>query len=158
MNSPSGSGDPPQSREIADLDKDEIERIADAVAERLASRPQGPVEVRLTEFMSYVAPLPPPEWYEGYEQVVPGAGHRILTMVEEEGKHRRFMDRSFVQYRLLGLIFAFLVTMSVVGSGGFLIHENRKIQGFVLILVNVVALAGLFIARELRRNGNGNGD
>jgi uncharacterized membrane protein len=156
MTSPSDSGETSQSQEVAGLNIDEIARIADAVAERLATTaPQGPVDVRMTEYMSYVAPLPPPEWYEGYDAVVPGAGHRILTMVEDEGKHRRYMDRSYARYRLLGLNYAFLATMAIVGSGVFLIHENKKAYGFALILANVVGLIGLFIAREVRRNGNG---
>src|SRR6266542_472573 len=100
----SGNESAPEGGELDRLGNDEIDRIADAVADRLAARQQGPMEVRVTDYMSYVAPLPPPEWYDGYEQVVPGAGHRILTMVEEEAKHRRFMDRAFAQYRLLGLI------------------------------------------------------
>jgi len=99
--------------------------------------------------------LPPPEWYDGYERVVPGAGHRILTMVEEEGKHRRVMDRSFAKYRLRGQLLAFVVVMAVIGVGAFLIYEDKKIQGFVLILADVLALASLFIVREIRRNDNG---
>src|SRR5919109_1913101 len=112
---PGGSQDAPEGRELARPDQDEIDRLAEAVAERLAARPQAPTEIRLTEYMSYVAPLPPPEWYDGYERVVPGAGHRILTMVEEEGKHRRVMDRSFASYRLRGQVLAFVVVMVVIG-------------------------------------------
>src|SRR4051812_15461982 len=86
------SGGELQPSEPEPAESEDIERIAAAVAARLATQQQGPVEVRVTDYMSYVAPLPPPEWYDGYEQVVPGAGHRILTMVEEEGRHRRWMD------------------------------------------------------------------
>jgi uncharacterized membrane protein len=154
-NSPSDSGDAPQGSALTQLVDADVERIAAAVADLLTARPQQPTDVRLTEYMSYVAPLPPPEWYDGYERVVPGAGHRILTMVEEEGKHRRWLDRSFAKYRLRGQILAFLVTMAVIASGVFLTHEGKKTYGFVLILANVVALTSLFIVREVRGNGNG---
>ncbi len=106
---PSDSGDAhkgedvPESHALARLNDSEVERIAAAVFEHIAARPQRPTDIRLTEYMSYVAPLQPPEWYDGYEQVVPGAGHRILTMVEDEGKHRRWFDRAYANSRVVAI-------------------------------------------------------
>jgi uncharacterized membrane protein len=136
-------------REIARLDPDDLEKLAEEVAEQLLRRPEPPPVL----YASYAAPLPPPSLYAGYEDVVPGAADRILTMAEEEGRNRRLLDRAFADYRRLGLWLAFAVTLAVIGAGTFLIYEDKSAYGLALILANLVAVAGLFIVREFRGNG-----
>jgi uncharacterized membrane protein len=144
---------PEPGREIARLDPADLERLAEEVAEQLARRPDTPAVL----YASYAAPLPPPALYEGYEAVVPGAGDRILRMAEEEGENRRWMDRAFAKYRRLGLVLAFVVTMTVIAAGTFLIYNDKSAYGIALILANLTAVAGLFLVREFHGNGNGEG-
>lgn len=41
---------------------------------------------------SYSGPLPPPEWMDGYEQIMPGAGAQIMAMAANEQAHRQKME------------------------------------------------------------------
>lgn len=45
---------------------------------------------------TYVGPLPEPTDLKAYDLVVPGAAERILTQFEEQGRHRRELERSVV--------------------------------------------------------------
>lgn len=42
---------------------------------------------------SWQGPLPPPEILQGYEAAFPGAAERILRMAEDQGAHRRDMEK-----------------------------------------------------------------
>ena len=43
-----------------------------------------PVAQRSVEMAAaaYSGPLPPPEWFRQYEEVLPGVGDRMMTVVE----------------------------------------------------------------------------
>ena len=61
------------------------------------------------------SPYPLSSELEGYERVLPGAADRIFTLVEEESKHRRELERMALQKEsrdsLCGLIFAFIISL-----------------------------------------------
>jgi len=49
---------------------------------------QGVVQIGQTTVALTTGPIPPPEQLRAYEQIVPGAANRILTMAEQEQKVR----------------------------------------------------------------------
>ena len=51
---------------------------------------EGLVQAARFEFLR--GPLPPPDIRAGYEDVVPGAGERILQMAEQEAAHPHSQD------------------------------------------------------------------
>lgn len=73
--------------------------------------------LRLTETFS--GPLPPPQILAGYESVIPGAADRILSMAEEQGRHRRKLEEKLQDAEiklesrnsLVGLILASLLVL-----------------------------------------------
>jgi len=56
-------------------------------AEVLESLPEEIREVVL-QAASFSGPLPPPPMFREYEDVLPGAGDRILSMAERQAAHR----------------------------------------------------------------------
>src|SRR5690349_10580998 len=79
----------------------------------------------------FLGPLPPPEALAQYERVLPGAADRIMTMAEKQADHRQKLERRVVGSNTfnerLGMILAFIVVISLMGFGGFLIYSNKSI-------------------------------
>lgn len=68
-------------------------------------------------YAAFRGPLPTPDLLGGYEDVVPGAGERILRMAEKEQEHRHaWEDRSLENervYSLRGLRLGWLTSLSL---------------------------------------------
>ena len=61
-------------------------------------------------------PLPPPEAFQRYEEILPGAAERILKMAEKQAEHRQRLEEKIVNAEIrdarLGLIFGFLIGLT----------------------------------------------
>ncbi|MBF0564571.1 MAG: DUF2335 domain-containing protein [Nitrospirae bacterium] len=99
--------------------------------------------------MEYRGPLPPASEFAKYEAAHPGTADRILAMAEEQGRHRREIEKRIVNIEgrnsLLGLIFAFLIALSIIAGSIFLIFNNKEISGLSLGVTGVASLVGVFI-------------
>lgn len=136
----------------------EVARLEDQV-ERLESQL---VQIRAGAFFS--GPLPPPDVLRGYEDACPGAAERILAMAEKQADHRRAMEtRNQTQggrREWLGMILGFLVAMSAIGGGVYLIRHGSQAEGLTSIIVALGGLVGVFIyarnakVKELARKWN----
>ncbi|MYC29338.1 MAG: DUF2335 domain-containing protein [Chloroflexi bacterium] len=66
---------------------------------------------------TWEGPLPDPESLAHYEQVVPGAGERILTVFEGQVAHRHSMELKNSRRRDWGLVLAFVVVVILIAVG-----------------------------------------
>ena len=84
------------------------------------------VRVRST---SWSGPLPAPADLQLFEEIVPGAADRILTLTEKQSEHRMDLERSVVSENLkqskLGLIAGFVLSAMVIFGGIFLCARQR---------------------------------
>jgi uncharacterized membrane protein len=98
---------------------------------------------------SFSGPLPPPEALAEYEQISPGFADRIITMAEKEQVHRHQQEdeRWPVQKKLLsrGQVFAFILSLSIVVGGIWLLMKDKQIAGFVTLMGAIGVVAGPFI-------------
>lgn len=88
----------------------------------LGSTPEDEIEERVLAVVAqseFSGPLPPPEAFMGYRDVLPDAPDRILRMAENEQEMRREAMR------------------------GAIGNDRRKIAGSITISLAVVVLAGL---------------
>ncbi|MGE4293682.1 MAG: DUF2335 domain-containing protein [Desulfovibrio sp.] len=101
-------------------------------------------------------PLPPPEMLKQYDACCPGLADRIVRSWESETEHRRGLelraveDNSFYLHRalthsLLGLVFAFVICLSVVGGGVYLVAQGAQIPGSLFVGGGLAALVWAFI-------------
>lgn len=102
-----------------------------------------------TEFSG---PIPSPELYREYENILPGAADRILKMAEIQQSHRHELEKSvivsdIVQARI-GLIFGFIYVMTAILGGIHLLNTGRDITGLSVLVGALVTLAGVFIFRQ----------
>lgn len=121
--------------------------VSPSAPESEAGSPVKVTASQSTEIFS--GPIPPPEILEAYERVVEGSANRILTMAEEQSKHRKKLEEIVVhggsRNQVVGMIFAFLLSLVIVGSGAFLIYHDKSLEGFGLILSDLLGLIGVFV-------------
>ena len=97
-NRPEASAPPPlgeqDAMERAHAHQDDLEEQAKAVPAALRIDEEAPSPATLmAEFTALSGPLPPPEMLAQYEEILPGAAERILSMAERQAEHRQKMER-----------------------------------------------------------------
>lgn len=90
-----------------------------------------------TEF--YSGPLPKPEYLAQYDNIVPGAADRILTMVESQQTHRMGLEQKYLESDIAitkrGQVFGLIIAISLIIAGAVLIYFGKDIQGFGALLL-----------------------
>lgn len=98
---------------------------------------------------SYSGPIPPAEEFEKYEKALPGAGDRILKLAEKEQENRHLMiSRGFkaeLTTTVLGQVFAFILGMSGILCGLYLVSEGKQLAGFSAFITALAAIVAAFI-------------
>jgi uncharacterized membrane protein len=106
---------------------------------------------------AFSGPLPPPDALERYNQIVPGAAERIIAMAESQHTHRQALEKHVIHSNIsaqrLGTVLGFVVAMTVVIGGMYLIHEGKSGEGLAAILTALASLVGVFLysKREQRK-------
>jgi uncharacterized membrane protein len=104
----------------------------------------------------YSGPLPPPDVLIRYNDAVPGAAERILTMAERQSSHRIDLEKAVVDADIKranrGLAAGIVVALAF-GAGAFvLILSGHDLVGAVIGGGDLVALVGTFVyGTESRR-------
>ena len=104
---------------------------------------------QVLEVSSYSGPLPPAQQLERYNQIFPGCADRIVTMAEKQSDHRQDLEklelRVGISSERLGAVLAFLVVMSAIFGGLYLITIGKDAMGMAAIISSLAALAGVFV-------------
>ena len=112
----------------------------------------------------YEGPIPLARELDHYDKVLPGSADRILTMAEEQSKHRRRMEDEMlgasIKAERAGQFFGFVIFLSAVILGFTLIILGKDIIGLVSLLGAVGGIIGLFVynrqdeKEELKKKNN----
>lgn len=98
---------------------------------------------------SFSGPLPPPEALEKYNQALPGAAERILAMAEKQQDHRQELEQKVVfsnaAAQKQGLYLGFVVAMTAILGGVWLISIGKEATGLVSIITAITSLVGVFV-------------
>jgi uncharacterized membrane protein len=101
-------------------------------------------------------PIPPPEILRGYEEASAGAANRIITMAEDQGRHRREMEKlalemhreaikaQFTEARF-GQCFAFTVSAISLVLGAVVVIEGHTVPGSLFGLMGLGGIVSSFI-------------
>lgn len=107
---------------------------------------------------AFSGPLPPPDVLAAYEHALPGCAERIILMAEEQGTHRRAMERAELEAnrksQTRGQYLAFVLAFVVSAGGIYLLAAGQSVEGLVALLTPLAGLAGIFLinrAREKRK-------
>lgn len=70
-------------------------------------------------------------------------------MAENQSNHRQKIEalviNSNIRHEELGMWFAFIITMAVMGSGIYLLMHNKQVIGFIAFFAPAVFQAGNYI-------------
>ncbi len=106
-------------------------------------------ETSLKESISWSGPIPPPSALQGYENIIPGSANRILEMAEKQTEHRIELEKIVIQgdttRSYVGLIAGFILSAMVIVGGIYLISTGHDWAGGVLVGLDLVGLASVFV-------------
>ena len=94
---------------------------------------------------SWTGPLPSPNDFQHYNNILPGAAERILAMAEREEDHRHSLEHREATRSLIGLIFGFTTAISALIAGAGLVFTGHGLAGTIIVGVDLVALTGVFV-------------
>ena len=91
-----------KNKEIVQME-DSIPEDVNAILQELPEDKRNAILSTMMAFeeeRSFSGPLPPPEYLEAYEKVMPGATDRLLTMTEKQVDHRIELEKTIVKKKL----------------------------------------------------------
>jgi len=131
--------------------------ISEQPSHRIRRRPrlERVIQQVVRETKIFSGPLPPPDMLAAYNQVFPGCAERIVTMAEKEQGHRHQTESTdltgtIALARRGQLIGAVLASIALFG-GIYLVANDKDIQGFSLILGDVLLFGGAFVYDRFRK-------
>ncbi len=105
---------------------------------------------------TYSGPLPQPQAMNAYEDALPGAADRILTMAEQKAEQQRRMEQgtldlaeleihSAYQQSFLGLVLGAVVAVVIVAGGAYMASLGHAEAGAGVIGGTIVGMAATFV-------------
>jgi uncharacterized membrane protein len=99
--------------------------------------------------MQFSGPLPHPDILVKYNEAHPGAADRIIAMAEKQAIHRQELERKVITTNChnakLGPIYGFLICMTAIGGGIYLIQLGKGAAGLTSIITALASLAVVFV-------------
>jgi uncharacterized membrane protein len=112
----------------------------------------------------FSGPIPPPEILIRYNEASPGAADRIIAMAENQSQHRQELEKKVIETNCrtqkTGPMFGFVICMTAILGGIYLIHDGKSGQGLAAIIAALTSLAVVFVVgkkkqeRELAQKAN----
>ncbi|BAH07908.1 DUF2335 domain-containing protein [Clostridium kluyveri] len=104
----------------------------------------------------FTGPLPPPEIFEKYEKVCPGAADRIICMAEKQMNHRHSLEEKFLdsssRNSIVGIISALIVSITVIVVGGVCIVKGYSISGTIFGGMGIATIVTTFLRNTKMKN------
>ena len=98
---------------------------------------------------SFTGPLPPPQVLAQYNEIAPDGANRIITMAEEQSKHRMALEKSVVASEIKradrGLYAGVGITLAFLVASVFITIQGYPWAGAIIGTVDIVSLAGVFV-------------
>ena len=98
---------------------------------------------------SYSGPIPPPEILNKYNEFLPGAADRIISMAERQSAHRQEIEKivikSSTRDSMLGLIFGLTIGLAGLAGSAYCITSGYQVGGSIIGVVDLVSLVGVFV-------------
>lgn len=98
---------------------------------------------------TYQGPIPPPDQLREYDNLVPGAAKRIMDLFESQSRHRMDLESRVVKADVwrswTGLLLGFIIAVSIVACGTWLIVKNHDFAGGSMITTGIASIVGSFI-------------
>jgi len=94
-------------------------------------------------------PLPRADELKKYAEISPQVLETILSMAEKQQKHRHnveFRQQKITTFQIsLGQFLGFLIAISIIAAGTFLLYNDKNLSGFALLLGGGASLIGVYM-------------
>ena len=104
---------------------------------------------------AYSGPLPSPEMLARYNAAFQQCPERIVAMAEKQALHRQEIEKIFAQTAVKnearGQIFGFIIALSAIAGGTFLIAIGKDVIGLIAIISALASLVWVFIYGKRRQ-------
>ncbi|WP_417464579.1 DUF2335 domain-containing protein [Kordiimonas sp.] len=154
------------SREFSEYDAQEIIEKLEAgeieleqfegEIEKLPNSQQKLVTITMAKSLRYQGPLPLASELRGYEEVLPGAADRIITMAEKEQGHRQRHDDTAQRYyfvdRMTGFVAGFILLLGMVGASVYCIYIDKADWSLLFMGAGVLGLIAKFLPGKHRND------
>jgi uncharacterized membrane protein len=120
----------------------------------LRQRRAFPAALTVTTATTFSGPIPPPYVLAKYERALPGLADRLVRIAERESEHRRELQRRAIRLSELGLAAGFVIAMTALCGGIFLVHEGSQAEGMSSIILAIASLVLVFLTRGKRHAGD----
>ena len=100
-------------------------------------------------------PLPPPEILAKYNNVLPDAAERIISMAENQATHRQRIESKVIESNVknsrLGLHYGLIIGLASVVGGVVCILCGHEIGGTILGGTGLSSLVGVFVYGSIQK-------
>ena len=111
-----------------------------------------PADLQAEHLVVAAGELPAADTISTYEEVLPGAADRILSMLEHQAEHRMSMERTLVEgaarTERLGQLMGLVIVLVVFLVGAGLIVNGHEIPGTLLAIADLAVLVAVYLGRQ----------
>lgn len=76
---------------------------------------------------------------------MPGLAERIVKQAEQNGEDRRKNNRAIRTITIMGQVFAFIIMMTALGGGFYLVNQGKDVAGMAAIITAIAVPLGTFV-------------
>lgn len=109
----------------------------------------GSLNMQMLASAHYSSPLPPASEMEHYEAIYPGFTKILMERYVKQSEHRMELENKVIDSGIKntsrGQIFAFILALTTISIGAFLLYLNKDAYGILSILGALATLVGVFI-------------
>ncbi len=99
--------------------------------------------------VSWQGPLPPPADLQHYEDITPGMADRILSMAENQQKHRIEIENKVINSKnrdsKIGMILGTIIILASFYIAYVCIINDKSLAGLAIVISEITALVGVFL-------------
>ncbi|RME12421.1 MAG: DUF2335 domain-containing protein, partial [Bacteroidetes bacterium] len=98
---------------------------------------------------TFSGPIPPPDIFKEYNEILPGSAERILAMAEQQSSHRREMEKKVISSQMRqttrGQWLGFVLAVICIGGGLFLAYIDKTTVASILLGATIISLVSVFV-------------
>ena len=114
------------------------------------------VVVHQHSVQTFSGPLPPPEILRKFNDVVPGAADRIITMAEEQSAHRRELEKKVIESDIerskWGQVLGFTIAITGLVASTLIAIYGSALAGGIIGVGTLATLVGVFMYGTVTRS------
>jgi Predicted membrane protein (DUF2335) len=132
-----------------EVEQETLEPAVEILRPLLRDPNQAPQTVAKMAVQLFRGPLPPPDHFKGYNDVVPGSAREILDMARGEQAHRHRMQILEMFYPYLGWFAGFVGFLACIGGAAYLATNGHDAVAGGMLGVPCLGVIGWFIRSRL---------